>query len=334
MAPIVNVCRETGVPCAVSEAFLRGGAGSEELAQAVLDQMKTESRFSFAYPEDLPLDGVCALLVAPLIWNVPVTFQLGSLPAVLVAAALAETAPLHRESGARIEVYGSELRYAPGELSLPQEPALPLNPVLAAFLLSLPAFAGGELTLRGRWPGHLPQAVQAEALLAWAGIRLEVSADAVRAVLPEGPSADGIIPSMELCSGLTPLLFALAALRAHGDTLTLPDFLAFEDPGDCTLAGDFLSRLGLSLEERSLVSAEPQKSVWTAPNAFWGMALALSAYAAPGLRLANPGMVTAEFPFFWQLYNALPTLTDPAPRKERQEETPHDAPARRRILAN
>jgi hypothetical protein len=284
-------------------------------------------------PADLPLDGVCALLIAPLVWNIPVTLRLGELPATLVAAALAETGPIHREMGARVDSHGACLRFTPGPTSLPRHPALPLSPALSACLLALPAFAGGSVALKGQWPAHLPQAVQAESLLAWGGLTLNIQADAMTASASRPDARIAPMPAMELCPGLAPLFFALAALRARTAPLPLPELLSFEDAADVLVADDFLPRLGLRLDGKVIVAEERQKSVWVAPNPFWGMALALSACVVPGLRMANPALVTSVFPAFWRLYNALPVLADPAAPKK-TEETAHDAPARRRIIAD
>ena len=98
----------------------------------------------------------------------------------------------------------------------------------------------------------------------------------------------------------------------------------------------FLARVGLNRDGRRLTAAGPEapegsQTPWAAPDAPWALALALLAFVRPNLKLSNPGVVTAQLPRFWKLYNALPnpaeTLRGPADG---------DAPAkpgRRRVLA-
>lgn len=50
-----TLCREAGVPCALSEVFAKGGEGGKELAEAVLSVMQEHTEVKFAYPDDAPL---------------------------------------------------------------------------------------------------------------------------------------------------------------------------------------------------------------------------------------------------------------------------------------
>lgn len=69
---------------------------------------------------------------------------------------------------------------------------------------------------------------------------------------------------------------------------------------------------------------------WTAPTAEWALALALCAFARPGLKLANPGVMTTLYPVFWTLYNGLP---NPDFKKIVPTEPKDEKPVRRRIIA-
>lgn len=71
-------------------------------------------------------------------------------------------------------------------------------------------------------------------------------------------------------------------------------------------------------------------ATWTAPTAEWAMALALTAYAHPGLKLANPGVMTTLYPVFWTLYNGLP---NPDFKRSAPTEPVDEKPVRRRIIA-
>ena len=299
-------------------------------------------------PAELPLEAVCALLLAPLAWNIPIVFNLAALPASVATAALAEVGPVHLACGADVENRGSHLAYTPGPLHVPARPDLPLDPVLSAYLLALPAFTSGSLTLKGRWSTHLPESREAEQLLSWAGLSLRVLDQAVAVEADRPPFA---MPPQcnDLSPELGPLFLALAA-RGHlltGGTPPLSQLAPFPaDEMDSALAQDFFERIGLTYADGSLVPVDaadpalapakaPAHPAWTSPDAYWGMAFALAALLRPGLRLANPGGVAEVMPPFWGIYNTLPSPADPAREpKEKPQEPKDDKPARRRIIAD
>lgn len=70
---------------------------------------------------------------------------------------------------------------------------------------------------------------------------------------------------------------------------------------------------------------------WTAPSPEWALALALCAFGRPGLKLANPGVMTGLYPVFWTLYNGLP---NPDFKKAVHTEPVDEKPVRRRIIAS
>lgn len=299
-------------------------------------------------PAEIPFEALCALFLAPLAWKVPVTLNLADLPAAVATAALAEVRPLHREAGADVETHGSHLVFTPGPIAPPQTPPLPLDPALSAYLLALPAFAGGHLSLRGLWPAHTPEAMEAERLLSWAGLAVKHDEAGIHAEASGAPFA---IPlhCNDLTPRLGPLFLALAArrFRHSGQAFSLAGLAPFpQDETESALAEEFLARIGLALADNT-VNAAPdsapsageraprQAPAWTSPDAFWSMAYALCAYLKPGLQLANPGNVTEAMPFFWRIYNSLPFPADPAREREQTSEEPQgDKPARRRIIAD
>ena len=295
-------------------------------------------------PADLPLDGVCALLLAPMVWAVPVTINLAALPAGIATAALAEVGPIHRDAGTYVENHGSSLVFTPGPLALPQHPSVPLDPALSAYLLALPAFAGGSLTLKGIWPTHLPEAHEAAALLGWAGLDLAITEGSVVAAPSSKQPFGGSLQCNSMTPALGPLFFALTALHQKQVKKSLP-VQSMTDEDESVLAQDFFSRIGLSLDEGLLFSApvsanaesgesDSAPAVWTSPDAYWSMALALSAFLKPGLQLSNPGNVTEVMPPFWNIYNNLPHPADPAlPPRAKAKDPADDKPVRRRIIA-
>jgi hypothetical protein len=252
-------------------------------------------------------------------------------------AALAELRPIYEDSGAAVDIDGPRLVFHPGAISPPTQPTLPLDPVLSAYLLCLPAFAGGRLALTGEWPAALSQAKEAEQLLALAGLAFSVSEGKATAER-SGTAFAAPLPEKPLSPPLRPLVLALAALAVkQGNPLPNlgPLLPASPDHGDIRLAQDFFSRLGLVLEI-GVLSAGPADASrpspdWTSPDAYWGMAFALAAFTRPGLYLANPGNVGEALPPFWGIYNSLPDPKDPAGKPA---EATSDAPARRRIIAD
>ena len=64
-----------------------------------------------------------------------------------------------------------------------------------------------------------------------------------------------------------------------------------------------------------------------ASTAQWAVAYALGAYLHPRVKLVNPNILNDYYPFFWRMYNTLPTPSiDKAERKD-------DTPKPRRVIA-
>ena len=290
-------------------------------------------------PAETTFEALCALLLAPLAWNAPITLNLAAVPAGIATAALAEVRPLHREAGADVETHGPHLVYTPGPLSPPEHPVLPLDPALSAYLLALPLFAGGSAVLSGPWPDRMPEAAQAEQLLAWAGLELSREENRIAAALSDAEHAPPLQLG-DLAPELGPLYLALCVRGLQKDARNespVPELFP-EDETDAALAESFLARLGIRHEGDRLApdadNAE-RAAPWTCPTPYWGMAFALCSFLRPGLKLANPGIVTEGMPAFWRMFNNLPELADPAPGKTAQPEEPQgDKPARRRIIAD
>ena len=284
-------------------------------------------------PADLPLDALSALFCAAATWPRSVRFDLSALPAGVSAQALAEVLPLLRACGMEAAVHGTELRLDPAPKRVPETPALPLDPAVSAYLLALPAFAGGVVTLRGLWDAHCPEAPETAALLRSASLGLELTADAARSSLADG-SAQGAafsrpLDCQDLPKNLQPLGLALAALAALRSLAPVPAPLLSTEL-DTAMVQDFLDQLGLVITDGQLQKLDPapQGAVhWSCPSPYWGMAFALCAYVRPHLHLINPATVTELMPSFWALYNSLPTPSLRGKAKESKA-----APVRRRII--
>lgn len=294
-------------------------------------------------PEDLPFEALCALLLAPPVWGVPVTLNLAALPAAAATAALGEVRPLHRDTGTDLETNGPTLVYTPAQLTLAERPAIPMEPAAAAYLLAFPAFAGGSLTLTGAWPEHMPAAREAVRLLAWAGLDVEQKPDGITVKVSEQTYTPPLQLN-DLSTELGPLYVALSALRtARGQAAASQEPVLFaQDETDQLLAQDLCGRIGFSWTENGPLKLSNEEredtgdqAAWTAPDAFWGMAFALCAWLRPGLLLGNPAVVTDTLPTFWGIYNSLPSPSDPAKAPKRDIKEPsNDKPARRRIIAD
>ena len=320
---------------------------------------------SVIIPEDLPLEGVCALLLAPLVWNRPLRLDLSRLPAAVAATALTELSTLFAECGAAVDAHGAIVEYSPGAMAIPAKMPLPLDPALSAYLLALPAFTGGTVSLRGPWPAHLPEAHEALQVLAFAGVQVSFDGDRVSAALLESPDASGLhglpdssgsssapaapnVPGIlgaassgalslatplpeELDPSLLPLAAAVFArnLRRTGNAGTFP-FAGEYFP----VAQGFFSRLKMELETQGLRLLEdaPALPAWTCPDAFWGMGLALASFVRPGVRLANPDMVSEAMPAFWGIFNGLPEPKEPG-ASAKPKENADAGTTRRRIIA-
>ncbi len=290
-----------------------------------------------AVPEDLPVEGVCALLTAALAWRRTVSIDLGELPGHVAATALAEAFVLYELAGADVDSRGSSVCFSGRPETLPPSAPLPLDAETAAYLLALPAFTGGAVTLNGVWP-KLPMAHDVAAMLAHAGLEFTISPESVTARAGE-KSFPGIPAPDHVSESLHPLFWALSALAAR---LSQEDLSISSPPlgADMNLAGDFLSLLNLALlgdDAPRLRKAmfEDKDPTWVSPDRFWGLALCLASFLRPGLALANPDIITAGLPYYWTLFNSLPEPQDFALiAKPKKEEAADEKPARRRIIAD
>ena len=279
-------------------------------------------------PADLPADFVTGLLLAAPCWPQPATLDLASHPQA--DAVLEEALDILAACQVKVESAGRRVRILPG-VNVPAAPAVGMDLTLAATLLALPACAGGFARLTGIWPDCAPGR-ELIRLLEHTGLRVDWVSDAIYAQLPENAELSRLPGFPNLPARFTPLVLALACLPAlRGREAPLPEL-----PRGCDEAerGAFLHALDIKLEgTRLLPPAAPvhrDATPWTAPSPAWAMAYALTAFTRPHLKLANPGVMTALYPRFWALYNALPEA--PAAQvATHQSEKCHDEPKRKRV---
>lgn len=308
-------------------------------------------------PAALPADALTALLLAAPFWNVAITLHCAGHPDA--AACIAEVLPLLaacKADAARLGESGDaalSVRFAPtAGLCVPKAPALGIDPLMAAVLLALPAFAGGESRLSGTWDAALPHAGQVLDLLRSAGLAVTADATGVAArptVKPSvqaAPAPTAPLDASALPPDYAPLALALAAATARAAKVDSVPAPRLPQGVDAATAESFVEQLGFSLTAeagdagqtmlRATVPAGSRAAVdgapWASPSAPWTFGLALGALLRPGLHLSNPGNVTELMPGFWALYNGLPAPQN-APRKPREQKDDDARPARRRVIA-
>lgn len=306
-------------------------------------------------PADLPADALLALCLSAAFHAVPVVVRAAEHPDGDVV--LPEAAAILTEAGIAVHAEAGTLRITPGRVAFRRAPAPGLDVPAAVALLAMPAFAGGSVRLGGaRRPGESPAeqaAVEAALdLLARAGVRVDEEDGALTARPDENAEHSGL--SLRDLPGE---LFPLGLVLALGRALQGGKLPALPEGCDMALVDDFLLQMGLARcvppvqsdsegrAEQPEPDAEAQGDLavapapegaapapWTAPNASWGLALALAAFLRPNIKLTNPGVVTASTPDFWNIYNTLPAPVARPGKTSLPQQEPAK-PARRRVFA-
>jgi hypothetical protein len=212
----------------------------------------------------------------------------------------------------------------------------------------------------------------AEGLLKFAGLCLECGKNEITAQAASSSTCLPLMLS-DLKAELGPLFLALCVrtfVVSDEQNFMNNSALFPRTEDEIALAGEFFSRLGLNFrpgfarggkeetgaETRDVCFWElhrqdsPDHAVgehltrghgrrarsvaWTCPDAYWGMAFALAAFARPGLILANPGAVTEKNPVFWEIYNSLPDPRIRVPAWEEPGEKSCVPNPRRRLKAD
>lgn len=296
----------------------------------------------FAVPAELPCEAVLALLLAALTWKrrISISLEHQSPDRQGLLEDLAKRAFTLMPSLGQVLVNSIDYNgYAVSDLDFPPELQAPLDPCLSAAYLTLPIFAGGQVTLTGRWT-HPHRANEIIELFKKFGLEVRGDDQAVsgsllpNAVWPESLELEALSPELH---PLFWVLNARLAYRAKG-----PIGIRHH-PADADLdaAEDFLAQTGCRLERKAdLLELAPMpasdfKDVaarsygWVAPGPCWGIALSLAAFLHSNLKLGNPDCVSEVLPDYWHMYNRLPSpkVRKSAPAAEARE----PAKARRRI---
>lgn len=279
-------------------------------------------------PADLPADALSALLLAASFWKGPVTLRLPETP--VAASCVASTLPLLREAGIDATADGSTVRIVSGTVSIPAEPTLDMDPLVATYLLGLPAVAGGNVRLTGRWAAECAESGAALSLLQAGGLEVKHDKNGIASTYASVPGdMDAALAGLSPAYAPLALLFS-AATFASEKPAHMP---ALPSGTDALAATGLLGQLGLEADAETgalhHVETDIPGAGWASPAPEWSMALAFGSFLRSGLRLANPGNITELMPAFWALFNGLPS-PDLRPKPK---EIPDAKPARRRIIA-
>lgn len=274
-------------------------------------------------PAQLPVDFVFALILASPFWESPVRFDMTE----YYAALQKDTAKLNAWntdledimdciSLCRLPVFmdkdGISTKLQP--VQIPEEIVPASDAEICTSFFLLPAFTSGTVSLKGHWTQKGQQKHLAE-LMDFAGLEFIVDGDTATAKGSSGNAKKAAVPP---CSEATKTLLTLWA-KINGQDIALPGELK-ENP----VCENFLALLGYTPE---LERDEDVYAPFMAPTAQWAVAYALGAYLHPRVKLVNPNILNDYYPFFWRMYNTLPTPSiDKAERKD-------DTPKPRRVIA-
>lgn len=273
-----------------------------------------------ALPDDVPAGFAGGLALVG--WAFPKGLKL-SFSSPAAAAETAEAAALLRACGVKATSDATGCTVQTGIPILPANPEAAADSALSAYLLALPIFADGAVTLTDTPEGL--ESHPAITALARLGVELEASKGTLTSKAVK-------LPDQNIDLGPDPALLPLGlalALRAKRElSVAIPHG---DDAADS--ARQFLDRMGATYAmESDQVTVTPTRlrweGTWASPDPYYCLASALAAFVNPGIALENPGQLTSLWPQFWNIYNTLPTgKMKPAPVKE----TPDDKPKRRRI---
>ncbi len=321
LSPLRRFLPELGARLAHSMPKSNGLPGSVESSGVEPD--------SVTIPADLPREGVMALFCAVAAWKKRVRLDCAALPLPFFSAVLSESLPVLRACSVADSLEGTILTLDATRISVPGGDACPLDPTLCAYLLALPAFAGGTVFLRGRWDETMPLVASGLGLLLYGGLHVDAGDAGIGSTVDISIPADSAALDLRgTDASLLPLGLALAVRQVWRRKAKIPQPLLPEGLDRTVLEGffrhtDVECRNGMLVPLPVNASGE-EKSSWTSPSAEWAFAYALCAYDRPNLHLTNPAITGTLMPSFWSLYNALP---DPSEEKKLRRKRKRNAAA-------
>lgn len=278
---------------------------------------------SVKIPADLPMDFVFALILCSCFWESAVAFDMGEYYASLRENqekmqawnnGLEDIEDIIKLCSLPVSMDGDIITVAPKPVSVPEEIVLASDGEICTSFFLLPALTSGSVSLKGHWNGR-GQQKYLEQTMRFAGLEFSVENGVATAKGNSGNAQSNVIPP---CNAATAALLALWA-KVNGQEISLPENLK-----ECGIAESFLNHLGYT---KDLERTEDLYAPFMAPTAEWAVAYALGAYIHPRVKLVNPNILNDYYPFFWRMYNTLPTPNiDKAERKD-------DTPKPRRVIA-
>ncbi|MFO7875019.1 MAG: chorismate mutase [Desulfovermiculus sp.] len=236
--------------------------------------------------------------------------------------------------GVSWDVEGREVVLRESELTFPSQPQVDLDPLLAGYVLAMPAFQGGQVVLHGHFPHSGPELESLNQVCAQAGLGLSIQEDQVQSRCSQ-PLSQGLHLDCRPAPVFVPLSLSLA-LAAGGESI-----ICLESGQEMDFATHILSGLNMESEQRTAQELrirpargrQQEPLSVTAPNACWSLGLALIAMTGAKVSIKNPGVLTGLWPQFWSLYKELPqpkvkTVTSAV----KKEESDNAQKRRRRIV--
>lgn len=258
---------------------------------------------AFRVPDDFPAEAALALAVAGPSYPEGLRFTWGS--GWQGAPMLRHAKAVLSACGVPCELTDDSFSVAPGAYAVPAEPqgeALPLDPVLSAYLLALPRVAGGQVTLSGAWPEGDPEADAALALLGAAGLKVDAGSSAVRTEAGPWPEALDFEARHE---ALLPLAVALGLCGSTDARIAYDDGA---DTGTAEAVAERVGRFARTKPGRLVLVAGKGPARWGAaerplasPSTHWTLGLSLLSVQAPGITLSNPGALSETWPGYLTL---------------------------------
>lgn len=275
-------------------------------------------------PAGLPMDFVFALILASSFWESPVHFDMTEFYADLHKddekldawkTGLEDIMDCISLCSLPVTIDKDSITAKPQAIKIPEEITLASDAEICTSFFLLPALTSGTVSLKGHWTQkgqqkHLSQ------IMDFAGLEFSIDGDTATAKGNSGNAKFAVIPP---CNEATATLLTLWAKVNGQQALSLAD-KAKENP----IIEAYLAHLGFTPD---LERGEDLYAPFMAPTAEWAVAYALGAYLHPRVKLVNPNILNDYYPFFWRMYNTLPTPSiDKAERKD-------DTPKPRRVIA-
>lgn len=273
----------------------------------------------FAIPGDFPLEASMALLLGGLASKHKVSISLAELP----QRDQAQLLELARRVFKYLPGLGQALErsidfngYAVSDIDFPSSFTIPLDPALSAYILALPVFSAGRVSLTGRWT-NLYQFDELNKLFSVFGLDIKTAENAISSSMQSDSIWPGSLELGSLSPELHPLFWVLNARLCHKAKAAIK-IKTYPAGADLEQAADFFEQAGFRLEKcegalsLSPLSAEDFKLSasrsygWPCPGAMWGLALSLAAYMRSNLKISNPDCVNQVLPSYWKFYNKLP----------------------------